>query len=398
MPSISRKILAIPKDELTLVRRQGLDLEAKGRRIIHMERGEPDFSTPRGIIDAIWQAGLDGRTHYPDMQGEGVLRQALAEKITKKNGIPTGPEEVVVTLGGMHGLYCLFQTILEPGDEVLVLAPYWLSTSKLVYLSDNGQARFMDFYTRIAQGKYSAEAFRADLEQALTTHTKAIYVNTPNNPTGVCLDRDYLQVIADAAMVRDLFIVSDEAYEDILFDGTKHISIGSLEGMADRTLTVFTFSKSYAMTGLRLGYVRAPKPVARAMVYGPVIYTSNGIPTPIQYGGLHALKEHGPDIKVMQQAYEERRDILYKGLIQVEGMNPIRPDGAFYMFVEAGKWGRGLELVEKFMDAGVAVAPGTAFGANFEQWVRFSLANSNEEIAEAVGLLTSYFGRFQGKI
>jgi len=393
MPSISQKILSIPKDELSMVRQQGLDMEAKGRRIIHMERGEPNFPTPRGIIDAIYRAGLDGRTHYPDMQGEPALREALAEKITKKNGIPTSPDEVVVTLGGMHGLYCLFQTILEPGDEVLILAPYWLSTSKLVYLSDNGQARFMEFYTRVAGGGYPAEAFQADLAGAVTPRTKAIYVNTPNNPTGICLGQDYLQVIADIAIQRDIFVVSDEAYEDILFDGAEHISIGSMDGMLDRTLSVFTFSKSYAMTGLRLGYVRASADVARAMVYGPVIYTSNGIPTAIQYGGVQALKAHNNDIAAMRRAYEERRDILYKGLLQVKGLNPIRPGGAFYMFVEAGKWGKGLDLVGQFMDAGVAIAPGSAFGAAFERWVRFSLANSNDEVTEAVDLLTAYFGR-----
>lgn len=391
MPSISKKILSIPKDELSLVRKQGLDLEAEGRRIIHMERGEPDFATPRGIIEAIFKAGLDGRTHYPDMQGEEVLRRALAKKITRKNRIPTKPQEVVVTLGGMHGLYCLFQTILQPDDEVLILAPYWLSTGKLIYLSDRGRARFMEFYTRVASNDYSVDLFKADLKRAISPHTKAIYLNTPNNPTGVCLGQDYLQVIADAAIEHDLFVVSDEAYEDIVFDNGRHISIGSLEGIRDRVLTVFTFSKSYAMTGLRLGYVRAPETIARAMVYGPVIYTSNGIPTPIQYGGLQALNAHEADIEIMVRAYEERRDILYKGLTAVNGLNPIRPKGAFYMFVEAGKWGRGLDLVRRFMDAGVAVAPGSAFGAEFDRWVRFSLANSTGEIAEAVDLLTAYF-------
>jgi len=392
LPSINRKVLALPADELSVVRRRGLEMEARGRTIIHMERGEPDFDTPAGIINAAASAAQRGRTHYPDMQGELELRQVLAKKISKNNDIPTIPGEVVVTLGGMHALYCVFQTILEPGDEVLVLAPYWLSISKLIHLSNGGQARYLEFYTRVATGGYGPDNLRRDLEAMITPRTKALYLNTPNNPTGVCLDEGFLRVIADTAIRHDFFVVSDEAYEDITFDKTRHISIGALNGMRDKAITVFTFSKSYAMTGLRLGYVRTTTEIARAMVYGPVIYTTNGIPTPIQYGGIQAVQDHAADIELMRRAYEQRRDILYNGLAKIRGLNPIKPYGAFYLFVEAGYWGRGMDLVGRFMDTGVAVAPGLAFGAGFEGWVRFSLANSNSEVARAVEVLRQAFG------
>ncbi len=393
MAELSPKVISLPKDELSMVREMGLQREAEGKKTIHMERGEPDFATPKPIIDAAYEAGLRGETHYPDMQGIPQLREALAHKVQKKNNLQASKDNIVVTIGGMHGLYCTFQTILTPEDEVVVLAPYWLSTSKLIALSDSAGPVFLEFYTKVALSRYSPEAFRRDLEAVITPKTKAIYLNTPNNPTGVVLGMDYLEVIADIARTHKIFVVSDEAYEDIVFDGMRHISIASLPGMRDLTFSVFTFSKSYAMTGLRLGYVVGPEDIIHKMTYGPVIYTTNGIPTPIQFGGLAALEKCDNDINRMRAAYERRRDILYEGLIEVKGLNPIKPHGAFYMFVEASKWGRGIDLVRRFLDAGVAVAPGSAFGGKaFDGWVRFSLANADEEIALAVDFLKKAFG------
>jgi aspartate/methionine/tyrosine aminotransferase len=246
--------------------------------------------------------------------------------------------------------------------------------------------RSVPVFLELQDGSLDAAGFARRLRAEIRPATRGIYVNTPNNPTGVVLDRAQLAAIAEVAIERDLFVLADEAYEHLLFDGARHVSIASLPGMAARTVTAFTFSKSYAMTGWRVGYVVSP-PALRAQM-GPLLsfYTTHGVFPSVQLAALAALEGPQDDVEAMRRAYEERRDVLLAGL---EGQSAIRvpkPRGAFYVFanVDGARGGRDLwSLVDEWLAAGVAVLPGTAFGSEFDGWVRMSLATRREDVAEA---------------
>src|SRR6185503_7388582 len=191
-------------------------------------------------------------------RGTLSFREALAAKLARENGIRTHVDDIVVTDGGTHALFLAFQGLMSPGDEVLVLSPHWMAIPKLVAFAHGASMRSLSAYLDVQSGALSPDQFADRIRGALKPETRGIYVNTPNNPTGVVLDRSYLEALAKVAIERDLWVISDEAYEHLLFDGAKHVSLGSLPGMAERTLSVYTFSKSYAMTGWRIGYVVSP--------------------------------------------------------------------------------------------------------------------------------------------
>ena len=232
--------------------------ELAGERVLHLERGEPDFDTPPHVVEALAKAARDGATHYPDQRGEPRLREALVAKLARENAIATHPDDLVITAGGTHGLFLAMQALLSAGDELLVLSPHWMAVPKLVGFVAGATWRSLPVYLEVGEGDWSPEAFADRLRAALGPATRGIYLNTPNNPTGVVLSRAHLEALAEVAIERDLWVLSDEAYEHLLYDGATHVSLASLPGMAERTLSIFTFSKSYAMTGWRLGYVVAP--------------------------------------------------------------------------------------------------------------------------------------------
>src|SRR5262245_49265279 len=360
--------------------------EQAGERIFHLERGEPDFDTPPHIVEALARAARDGETHYPDQRGVAELRQALVEKLARENHIRCEIEDIVVTNGGTHGLFLVFQSLLGAGDEMLVLSPHWMAIPKLVGFAHGATYRSLPAYLDLHSGALDAAAFKARLEQALSPNTRGVYLNTPNNPTGAVLSREQLAALAEVAVPRDLWVVSDEAYEHLLFDGARHVSIASLPGMAERTVSVFTLSKSYAMTGWRVGYVVSP-PALRP-VLGPLLafYTTHGVFPSVQHAALAAISGPQGDVERMRAAYQERRDLLLAGL---QGQNTVRvpaPAGAFYAFadVSAALQGRGIwDLVEEWLGFGVAVLPGTAFGPEYGEWVRLSLATRSEDVAAA---------------
>jgi aspartate aminotransferase len=360
--------------------------EQAGEHVIHLERGEPNFDTPPHIVEALARAARSGATHYPDARGERSLRDALVDKLARENGIACEPDDVVITLGGTHALCLAMQALLSPGDELLVLSPHWMAIPKLVALAHGSTMRSVPVFLELQDGSLDAAGFARRLRAEIRPATRGIYVNTPNNPTGVVLDRAQLAAIAEVAIERDLFVLADEAYEHLLFDGARHVSIASLPGMAARTVTAFTFSKSYAMTGWRVGYVVSP-PALRAQM-GPLLsfYTTHGVFPSVQLAALAALEGPQDDVETMRRAYQDRRDVLLAGL---EGQSAIRvpkPRGAFYVFanVDGARGGRDLwSLVDEWLAAGVAVLPGTAFGSEFDGWVRMSLATRREDVAEA---------------
>jgi len=360
--------------------------EQAGERVLHLERGEPNFDTPAHVVEALAAAARAGETHYPDARGTLAFREALVEKLARENAVRCEPDDIVVTDGGTHGLYCALQGLLSPGDELLVLSPYWMAIPKLVGFAHPATFRAVPAYLDIQAGSLTPDGFAARLRESLRPETKGIYLNTPNNPTGVVLTREYLQALAAVAIEKDLWVISDEAYEHLLFDGAKHVSLASLPGMGERTISVYTFSKTYAMTGWRLGYVVSPREMRPVM--GPLLsfYTTHGVFPSVQTAGRAAVQGPQDCVETMRRAYEERRDLLLAGL---EGQSAIvcpKPQGAFYAFadVSAARGGRDIwDLVKEWLSLGVAVLPGTAFGAGYENWVRMSLATRSEDVAEA---------------
>ncbi|MEO5878820.1 MAG: aminotransferase class I/II-fold pyridoxal phosphate-dependent enzyme [Candidatus Eisenbacteria bacterium] len=367
--------------------------ELAGDRVLHLERGEPDFDTPVHIVEALAAAARGGETHYPDARGTPALREALVEKLGRENGIVCEPDDVVMTLGGTHALWCAFQSLLGPGDEVLVFAPHWMAIPKLVAMSEGARYRTFSLYLEQQAGGETPAQLTARLREALRPETRGIYLNSPNNPTGVVLSLETLEAIATVVRERDLWVVSDEAYEHLLFDGARHVSFASLPGMAERTVTAFTFSKSYSMTGWRVGY--AVSPPALRPVMGPLLsfYTTHGVFPSVQRAALAAVTGPQDAVAVMRRAYQDRRDALIAGLAGQQAIVVPPPAGAFYVFanVAGALRGRGIwELVDEWLAFGVAVLPGTAFGPEYGDWVRMSLGTRGEDVAEAARRLREH--------
>ena len=367
--------------------------EQAGERIIHLERGEPDFDTPPHVVEALARAARAGETHYPEPRGTLALREALVRKLARENAISCEPDDVVITEGGTHALFLAFQALLAPGDEVLVPSPHWMAIPKLVAFAEGSAMRAVSVYLELASGALDSAALAARLREAAGPRTRGIYVNTPNNPTGVVLTRAQLEAIASVAIERDWWVISDEAYEHLLFDDARHVSLGSLPGMAERTLSVYTFSKSYAMTGWRVGYVVSPR-VLRPLM-GPMLtfYTTNGVFPAVQTAALAALTGPQDAVETMRSAYQERRNLLLAGLAGVPQVMVPKPRGAFYAFADVSGCleAPGAEalsrLVRDWLSRGVAVLPGTAFGAEHHTHVRLSLAARREDVAEGARLI-----------
>jgi aspartate aminotransferase len=385
-----RPVLRTTSD-LARVMAAAAERERGGQRMLHLERGEPDFETPPHVIEALAAAARAGETHYPDVRGTPRLRMALVEKLARENGIVCDPDDIVVTNGGTHALYLTFQGLLSAGDEVLVLSPHWMAIPKLVGFASGATMRALPVYLDLLGGALGPDALAERLRDALGPATRGIYLNTPNNPTGAVLTREQLAAIATVAIERDLWVVSDEAYEHLLFDGVRHVSIASLPGMARRTVSVYTFSKTYAMTGWRLGYVVSPAEMRPTM--GPLLgfYTTHGVFPAVQSAGVAAVTGSQDAVERMRAEYQERRDLLIAGL---DGQSAVRvpvPQGAFYAFADVSGaladgdvWG----LVEHWLSLGLAVLPGSAFGADHADHVRLSLATRREDVMAAAALLT----------
>ena len=367
--------------------------EVDGQRILHLERGEPDFDTPPHIVEALAAATRAGETHYANPGGTLPLRVALTEKLSLENDIACHPEDVVITSGATHALSMAFQALLSPGDEVLLLSPYWMMVPRMLGLGEGARWRSVPAYLDLMDGTLTPAAFAARLRASLRPATRGLYLNTPNNPTGAVLSLEQLEAVAQVAREHDLWVVSDEAYEHILFDDATHLSLAALPGMSARTVTVFSFSKPSAMTGWRLGYVVSP-PALRP-VLGPTLsaLTTYGVFPAVQLAGLAALRGPQTAVETMRRAYQERRDVLLAGLEGQHALRAPKPAGAFYVFADVSPalerrtvW----DLVREWLELGVAVLPGTAFGPHPER-VRLSLATRKEDVVEATRRLREHY-------
>lgn len=356
-------------------------LRAQGVDVLDLGGGEPDFDTPGHIAAEAVSAIGDGFTHYTPSRGLPELLAAIAEKLVKDNGILVNPAtDVIVTPSAKHALYSSVLTILNAGDEIMIPTPSWVSYAAMAHLA-SARPRFV--------GLAAGDGFRVTrpvLENALTRRTRAILVNTPNNPTGHLLDEDEIATVVSFACDHDLFIVSDEIYERINYVGGGHVSPAGLPGGAERTLTVNGFSKGFAMTGWRLGYVAGPTEVIGELLKVQQ-HTVGCAGSFVQRGGVVALTGDQQPIEDMVAEYAARRDLLVAGLNRLPGVTCASPDGALYAFPDITATGRGdsAEFTTWLLaTAGVAVTPGSAFGPGGEGHVRLSFATSREVLREAL--------------
>ena len=349
-----------------------MELRSQGATVYQFEGGEPFMTTPQPIKDAMKRALDADETRYAPSSGIPDLREAIAEKLRARNRIQADAKDVIVVNGGMQGLFGAFQSIVNPGDEVLLFSPYWTPIKDLV-------AHCQGHSVRVPTDEARASGFYKTLTRYSTERTKAIYYNTPQNPSGVVFTPEEAQAVADFVRERDLVVVADEAYEDLVYDGA-HLSIASLEGMFERTISTFTFSKSYAMTGWRLGYVVAAEPWMTGLKKA-TLYSSNGVSTPTQWAGLAALKIELAVLQEMKEQYRQRRDLLLSGLNEI-GLPCAPPAGAFYALPDVSKISKdSREAADVLLDrAKVATVPGIVFGAHGESHLRFSFSLPIETI------------------
>ena len=358
--------------DIVKIRNKVMELRAQGTAVYQFEGGEPFMPTPDAIKEALKRAVDENKTRYAPSSGIPELRAALATKVREKNGIPAGESEVLILNGGMQGLFGAFQSTIDPGDEVLVFSPFWTPIKDLIA---HCQARIVLVPTREAR----ADGFKQTLARYTTNHTRAIYYNTPQNPAGVVFTRDEAIQVAEFAKERDLIVIADEAYEDLIYDG-EHVSIASLDGMLERTITSFTFSKSYAMTGWRLGYAIATEPWMTGL-RKTTLYSSNGVSTPTQWAGVAALAIDEGVVRAYRGEYRKRRDLLLSGLNEL-GLTCEKPAGAFYAFPDVSRISsNSREAAEIFLErAQVAAVPGIVFGPEGEGHLRFSFSTALETI------------------
>jgi aspartate aminotransferase len=347
-------------------------LRAKGATVYQFEGGEPFINTPEFIKEAMVHALEENKTRYAPSSGIPELRAAIAEKLREKNRIPARDQDVIVLNGGMQGLFGAFQSVVNPGEEVLLFSPYW---TPIKDLSGHCQAKIVLVPTKEAR----ANGFEATLARYSTERTRAIYYNTPQNPTGVVLTREEAEAVARFAVNRDLVVIADEAYEDLVYEG-EHFSIASLDGMFERTITSFTCSKSFAMTGWRMGYAVAAEPWMTGL-RKTTLYSSNGVSTPTQWAALAAFTTTSDLLERNRVAYRKRRDLLLAGLNELD-LYCESPAGAFYAFPDVSRISHdSREAAEILLErAQVSAVPGIVFGEHGEGHLRFSFSTSIETI------------------
>jgi aspartate/methionine/tyrosine aminotransferase len=360
-------------------------LEAQGRDVVHLEIGEPDFDTPPGIVAAGVAALERGETHYTPSAGVIELREAIARWLGERRGLRVDPSQVIATPGAKPIMFYALLALLEEGDEAIYPDPGFPIYSSMIQFSG---ARGVPLPLRERNG------FDPDLDEMrslITPRTKAIVLNSPHNPTGAVLSAEAIREIARLARERDLWVLTDEIYGEILYEG-EHRSLLAEDGMAERTILLDGFSKTYAMTGWRLGFGVFPKPLVdpvTKLVTNSVSCTA----TFVQRAGVAALARRHPEVDAMVRAFRERRDAIVAGLNAVPGITCLVPKGAFYVFPNITGLGLGdsARVADRFLyEAGVAVLAGTAFGRAGEGYLRLSYANSLENIKSAVARIAEW--------
>lgn len=366
--------------------RKMFNLAAEMQDVVSFSVGEPDFSTPEHVVEAAVQALREGQHHYTPNAGILPLRQAIAGSLQRTHGLSYDPQtQIVVTAGGMEALMLTMHCILDPGDQFILGDPCWTNYSRQIQIC-SAEPVFVPVTD--ANGFF----FDPDaLEKAITPKTKGFILNSPSNPTGNIAGREILEKLAQIAVKHDLYVISDEVYQSILYDGNAAPSIATLPGMAERTVIVNSFSKTYAMTGWRVGYAAGPSHIIANMVKLQENIAAC-VTTFAQYGALAALEGPTKPVEDMVATYARRRDYLVTHLKDVPGLRFCIPQGTFYLFLDVSATGMDAEAFAKdlLQKQRVIVVPGEAFGENGKHYVRISFATSMETIQEGVRRLRVY--------
>lgn len=390
---LSRKAQAIEPSLTLAITAKAKEMKEKGIDVISFSAGEPDFNTPKNIINAAIKAMEDGNTKYTSVNGILQLREAICKKFKDDNGLEYNPSQIVVSTGAKQSLANTFLAILNPGDEVIVSTSYWVSYPELIKLAD-GKPVFVE-----GDEKSNYKFTKENLEKAVTAKTKAIVLNTPNNPTGTIYNKEELEVIADFAKKYNIIIISDEMYEKLIYDNENHISIASLSKDAyERTIVINGLSKSYAMTGWRIGYCAASEKIAKLMISIQSHVTSN-VCSITQYAALEALSGPQDEITKMINEFEKRRNYMINRIESIDNLSIVKPKGAFYIMINIENC-LGKEINGKILNDSMefcaslleneklAVIPGKAFGLN--NYIRVSYATSMEAIKEGLNRIESF--------
>jgi aspartate aminotransferase len=381
MKELSRLVSSIPPSETLAVSDKAKALKAAGHDVVALAGGDPDFDTPDYITTAAFQAIENGATHYPaPMKGIMPLLEAIAHKMEADNDIVVKPgSDIVVTPGGKWALFLALSAIINPGDEVLYLEPVWVSYPPMIVLAGGTPVPV----TLPAADNFTITADR--LREKITPRTKALMVNSPNNPTGRVMTRAELDAVVEVAMEHDLYVISDEIYETIIFDGRTHLSPAAEPGMAERTLTINGLSKSHAMTGWRLGWLAGPTPIMK-LATQMNSQTVSSAANFTMHAAVAALQGPKDTTQAMADAYKKRRDFMVPALNAIDGVECMNIEGAFYLFPRFPNSSRtSAELAEALIEkAGIASVPGGAFGQSGEGHVRFTIATAMSDLEKAV--------------
>ena len=394
----SKKAMNITPSITLAITAKAKELKGAGVDVVSFGAGEPDFNTPKNIMDAAIKSMEEGKTKYTPTSGIIELREAICKKLKEDNNLSYNSNQIIVSTGAKQCLADAFMAILNPGDEVIVPIPYWVSYPELIKLAD-GVPVFVEGKEE-NDYKYTLES----LNKVVNDNTKAIIINSPNNPTGTVYSIDELKEIAEFAQKHDLIIISDEIYEKLIYDGKKHVSVASLsEDAYNRTIVINGFSKSYAMTGWRLGYAAGNAEVIKLMtsVQSHVTSNTNSI---AQYAGVEALNGPKDEIEKMVKKFEERRNLMIDGIKSITGLSIIRPEGAFYVMINLENYlGKSINenVINNSVDFSrellehekVAVIPGSAFG--LDKYIRLSYATSEELILKGLDRIESFLNKLK---
>ena len=377
---IADRMDSIPFSGIRKVFEEVTRREKLGEKIIHLELGRPDFDTPHHIKETAKTAIDEGKVHYSSNYGIPELREAIAKKLRVDNGLSFGPEtEIIVTVGANEAVFMTLMGLLNPGDEVLIPDPCWLH---YFYCARMAGAVPVSVPLREENG-FNPDIH--DFRSRISPKTRMIVINTPNNPTGAVFNQKVLESLAQFARERDLFVLSDEIYEKMIYEGNRHFSIGSLPGMKERTVTINGFSKIYAMTGWRLGYTAADKELTSALIRVHQ-YTTVCATTFAQWGAVEALNGSQIEAEKMVKEFDRRRNLVFEALKAMPGIEVVKPKGAFYIFPNIKALGKTPdELTEYLLEkARIAVVPGTTLGEYGKDYIRISYANSYENLKIAM--------------
>ena len=376
---VADRMESIPFSGIRTIFEEVTRREKAGEKIIHLNIGRPDFDTPNHIKEAAKKALDEKKVHYSSNYGIPPLTQALADKLQQDNQMSYAPSEIIVTVGGNEAVFMAMMGLLDSGDEVLIPDPCWLNYFYCVQMARGVPVSVP------AKEEHQFTPHIDDFRSRVTDKTKMIVINTPNNPTGAVYSAEFLEELAQLAVEKDLYVLSDEIYEKMVYDGHRHVSFGSLPGMKERTVTVSGFSKNYSMTGWRLGFVAASPDAISAMVrihqYVTICATSFA-----QWGAVAALTGPQDDVHHMVGEFDKRGALVSSALQEMPGIQVSKPAGAFYIFPSIKETGKSSQEMAQYLldEAKIAVVPGHVFGDFGEGYIRLSYANSYENLEMAL--------------